>query len=379
MRQEIANEKQIYKKSDFNFDDPLVDIYCFNQFDKQYLNYLQKKQQYNFTLNINKSNNNINNTKINISIKHENSSKTKQNNPVLNEDIPCQICNDKDFADDDLIVFCSKCNISVHQRCYGILKIPNDDWICELCVNFGPQGQLMRCPLCPKRGGALKPSKIQINLNTFENINPSYHLFASQCTFNEANKYKYEKIETEDDINKDENNFYLYQQQQQKDYKEKDGLYYDFTITKDQEVNLNILNNEPKPNYVWCHISCTLWTPECYFDDRNYYNFVKGIENIDKSRFKLLCKVCKLRDAGSCIKCSKGNCEEAFHSECARRANICLEVKNSERLQYLLYCELHTPLQIIRFIENKEKKYKVYLFIYIYIIFQQYIYIRKKF
>ncbi|EGR30068.1 PHD-finger family protein, putative [Ichthyophthirius multifiliis] len=66
------------------------------------------------------------------------------------EDVNCQICNDGDYADDDLIVFCAKCNISVHQKCYGIPKIPNEDWICELCLNFGPNGRFLRCPLCPK-------------------------------------------------------------------------------------------------------------------------------------------------------------------------------------------------------------------------------------
>lgn len=50
------------------------------------------------------------------------------------------------------------------------------------------------------------------------------------------------------------------------------------------------------------------------------------------------------KDAGSCLKCYKNLCEEAFHIECARRSNICLEIKTSEKCQYLLYCELHTPL-----------------------------------
>ena len=72
----------------------------------------------------------------------------------------CQICNDGDFSDDNCIVFCSRCNISVHQLCYGIEELPEEDWICELCIQFGEKGKNMRCPCCTRRGGAMKPSEI---------------------------------------------------------------------------------------------------------------------------------------------------------------------------------------------------------------------------
>jgi bromodomain and PHD finger-containing protein 1 len=34
------------------------------------------------------------------------------------------VCNDGDFADENLIVICSKCNVSVHQNCFGIQIVP---------------------------------------------------------------------------------------------------------------------------------------------------------------------------------------------------------------------------------------------------------------
>jgi hypothetical protein len=40
------------------------------------------------------------------------------------EDAKCQICTDGDYTDDNLIVFCSTCNISLHQRCVGLAKVP---------------------------------------------------------------------------------------------------------------------------------------------------------------------------------------------------------------------------------------------------------------
>jgi bromodomain and PHD finger-containing protein 1 len=40
------------------------------------------------------------------------------------EDVKCQVCTDGDYTDDNLIVFCATCNISVHQRCVNLAKVP---------------------------------------------------------------------------------------------------------------------------------------------------------------------------------------------------------------------------------------------------------------
>lgn len=76
-------------------------------------------------------------------------------------------------------------------------------------------------------------------------------------------KIKSEKIEIEEENESGNNN-----------------QYYDFHYLK--EFTEEELKNEPKPFFVWCHVSCALWTPECFFDDKNYYSNIKGLENIDK-------------------------------------------------------------------------------------------------
>lgn len=41
------------------------------------------------------------------------------------------------------------------QACYGIVKVPDGNWLCRTCVlGINPQ-----CLLCPKRGGAMKATK----------------------------------------------------------------------------------------------------------------------------------------------------------------------------------------------------------------------------
>jgi hypothetical protein len=75
------------------------------------------------------------------------------------DDIVCLVCNDGDYEDNNLIVYCSSCQMTVHQLCYGILDIPNEDWICYSCLAFGlEKSKYVECILCSVTGGAMKPS-----------------------------------------------------------------------------------------------------------------------------------------------------------------------------------------------------------------------------
>ncbi|KAL2098461.1 hypothetical protein ACEWY4_004941 [Coilia grayii] len=71
------------------------------------------------------------------------------------EDVVCDVCQSPDGEDGNEMVFCDKCNICVHQACYGILKVPEGSWLCRICA----LGIAPRCQLCPKRGGAMKPTR----------------------------------------------------------------------------------------------------------------------------------------------------------------------------------------------------------------------------
>ena len=70
----------------------------------------------------------------------------RQNEQKKTDDFVCLVCNDGDYGDDNLIVFCSRCNICVHQKCYGFSKVPEGDWYCDSCIHFGPYGKYVRCP-----------------------------------------------------------------------------------------------------------------------------------------------------------------------------------------------------------------------------------------
>ncbi|XP_054652612.1 protein Jade-1 [Dunckerocampus dactyliophorus] len=71
------------------------------------------------------------------------------------EDVVCDVCQSPDGEDNNEMVFCDKCNICVHQACYGIQKVPKGSWLCRICA----LGIMPKCQLCPKKGGAMKPTR----------------------------------------------------------------------------------------------------------------------------------------------------------------------------------------------------------------------------
>ncbi|KAM4548957.1 protein Jade-3 isoform 2-T2 [Odontesthes bonariensis] len=71
------------------------------------------------------------------------------------EDVICDVCRSPDSEEGNDMVFCDKCNICVHQACYGIVKVPVGNWLCRTCVlSIDPQ-----CLLCPQKGGAMKATR----------------------------------------------------------------------------------------------------------------------------------------------------------------------------------------------------------------------------
>uniref|UniRef100_A0A8D0H5W6 Protein Jade-1 n=1 Tax=Sphenodon punctatus TaxID=8508 RepID=A0A8D0H5W6_SPHPU len=71
------------------------------------------------------------------------------------EDVVCDVCQSPDGEDGNEMVFCDKCNICVHQACYGILNVPEGSWLCRTFA----LGVQPKCLLCPKKGGAMKPTR----------------------------------------------------------------------------------------------------------------------------------------------------------------------------------------------------------------------------
>lgn len=149
-------------------------------------------------------------------------------------DQTCAICGGGDSDNANAIVFCDGCDIAVHQECYGIVFIPEGQWLCRRCLVS--KNRKVSCQFCPSHTGAFK----QTDTGS------------------------------------------------------------------------------------WAHVICGLWIPELYFANLHYMEPIEGVENISKSRWKLVCSICKQR-MGACIQCTNKNCFTAFHVTCAKRAGLYMD------------------------------------------------------
>lgn len=72
----------------------------------------------------------------------------------------CDICRNvklwepNETGTDNLVVTCMKCDVKVHQLCYGVSEY-TDEWLCDFCESSVDSLQKV-CVLCPEATGALK-------------------------------------------------------------------------------------------------------------------------------------------------------------------------------------------------------------------------------
>lgn len=71
----------------------------------------------------------------------------------------CAICRWIADWDYNRIIICNRCQIAVHQECYGARSIQDfTSWVCRACETPDVKRE---CCLCPVKGGALKPSDVE--------------------------------------------------------------------------------------------------------------------------------------------------------------------------------------------------------------------------
>ncbi|KAL8143443.1 hypothetical protein V2J09_016475 [Rumex salicifolius] len=71
----------------------------------------------------------------------------------------CAVCRWVEDWDYNKIIICNRCQIAVHQECYGARNIRDfTSWVCRVCETPDVERQ---CCLCPVKGGALKPTDVE--------------------------------------------------------------------------------------------------------------------------------------------------------------------------------------------------------------------------
>mmetsp|Transcript_24339 Transcript_24339/g.36514 ORF Transcript_24339/g.36514 Transcript_24339/m.36514 type:complete len:1271 (-) Transcript_24339:123-3935(-) len=80
---------------------------------------------------------------------------SKESDEPAEEDDRCNVCFDPESYEDNPLLYCDKCDVCVHQMCYGVQKIPEGEWFCRKC-EAGLSDRQVQCRLCKTKGGAFK-------------------------------------------------------------------------------------------------------------------------------------------------------------------------------------------------------------------------------
>lgn len=329
-------------------DDILKDLHCRFDSEKRFLNYLEDLQHSNTKSGIQR-----------VVAQCEGTHQQARTTQNKSKDYICKVCSDGDYSEDNEIVICDRCNISVHQKCFVMKEIPKGNWICDLCIAYGPNGIHMQCPLCWKRGGVMRRCNIESYSEFWKTKNPDYAKLMAKAS-NDPERIDGVQYEDQSEIIGEDCVSIT-----SKNYKE--YLYYDYY---EEETKTHRISdaNLPRPKMAWVHLSCIFWHPELCLqgiaspkdksleDESSYppHLEISGFGTLDKKRFNLPCQVCGTKN-GACIQCAKGKCQASFHVECARVANIFLEVIGYENPKFFIYCERHAPLKIKRTLEHNWK------------------------
>ena len=94
--------------------------------------------------------------------------------------------------------------------------------------------------------------------------------------------------------------------------------------------------------YRYVHLSCAMWIPGTVIKPKAPVRIGK----IDSIRFSFLCIICGKKE-GACMQCQAPRCKIAFHVECARRENYCMDMERDTTARsppiYHIFCEKHRP------------------------------------
>lgn len=228
--------------------------------------------------------------------KHKNKflemTKKKQSKEITNESYICQICNGGDTFDQNNIVFCSRCSVTVHQGCYRMTELPKQEWICDLCKELKNQGRYLRCGTCTRRGGVMLKTDCQRSKEFVRSVNPD--LFLSRNKKNGKGKKTSPTSHNEDPQNEigipretDRERFQEFYQ----------NLYYnyfrepaEYTSRVFLPVEINAKTFEPVTPNIWVHACCAYWIPCLEFNPDS--GLISGYENIDIRRFNITCTIC---------------------------------------------------------------------------------------
>lgn len=111
---------------------------------------------------------------------------------TCDDDIVCSICIDGSVYENNEIILCDRCDVAVHQACYGVQSIPEGEWLCDICADSRSKQESTQisnnhsaagidcipdktiCELCSNMGGAYVRTDDAVSTNSlFSHYNTS--------------------------------------------------------------------------------------------------------------------------------------------------------------------------------------------------------------
>lgn len=304
----IETQRALVRSDDT--EDLLKDMIGLSEQEKQYLIYKEKKQKMKKLRDV-RVYRQVRRVRSGRSADPDNrqtpdAETQAQLSKVQHNDSICQVCTSGDYSDSNQIVFCSKCNVSVHQLCYGLSQVPEGDWICQVCLVFGARGKYLDCALCSCKGGAMK----QVNVMVFddfvkENL-PVYWERQSRKINRFKQKLQFDlQVEKGVDSVKDTQLEIPCVQRQPPtgemmpqamrvlgqsevdiiqrimrtyDWKleHSPGIFYDYYKERFSFSEEELLERQPVAMKCWVHLSCGLWMPEMFLRDLTTVKSARG-------------------------------------------------------------------------------------------------------
>lgn len=272
----------------------------------------------------------------------------------------CFVCCMGDACHGDTIIFCDRCDVAVHQKCYDVPKVPTGNWFCRPCRAFlgdkvcddekttsdrvginkgvtivtpnmrGPQD--IPCILCPKKGGAYMKSDFHTDYA---------HLLLNGDTCDDSSEESCSMVA---------------------------GGQYGFGRKAVDPTEETPSVREPDGTYGggergWVHVACARWLrlPETAASVSVCSNYLSEREEKRARGDVEVCYFCGLGTGGlaQCAETSgrdKKRCGVLFHTLCARASNVSLEdIRHREDLStWKVYCPRHSTVH--REAQAREKR-----------------------
>ena len=176
----------------------------------------------------------------------------------------CAVCGEGHSQPPNVIVFCDRCDVAVHQTCYDVYEVPENEWLCWPCREYEEAQRAAGVPQAEIRPlHALPDERRQL-------IGGSRDVKCALCPI-------------------------------------RCGAF------------RRTVNGQQ-----WVHQACAMWHSDSYLLPGSGPNVVADINKIPNKRWSTACDICGKVD-GAVINCKHpGTCQYNFHVMCARNCGLYL-------------------------------------------------------